>query len=55
MKRITIHFDDDVAKLLDTAIQQNGLEKYPEYQAYSIYINELISEIKNLSGCFKIF
>lgn len=51
MKRITIDLDDKVVGLLDVAIAIRGLNTYPEWQAYSIFINELIYEIRNIAGC----
>lgn len=48
MKKITLYLKDETVEALDKAVESCGLYNYPKEQAYSIYIDELVSDIQKL-------
>jgi hypothetical protein len=51
MKTITIQIADETAEAIDNAINSQHLRKYPKEQAYSLFIDALVSEVRNLPRC----
>lgn len=51
MKTITIRIDDETAEALDKMILSRYYYNYPEEQAYSLVIDELVLEVQKLLPC----
>jgi hypothetical protein len=51
MKTITIQIEAETVEAIETAINSQNLRKYPKEQAYSLFIDALVSEVRNLPRC----
>lgn len=51
MKLITIEIRDETAEAIEKAINSQTLRKYPKEQAYGLFIDALVAEVRNIPRC----
>jgi hypothetical protein len=51
MKKITLYLNDETIETFRKVAKMDIYVKYPSYQAYGLFIDDLVREVQKLSFC----